>query len=251
MTPEERLRLGMEEYAREHVAKAPFVIRLYPCLGLGVTKLLGSAPTQDEPRRLVQFFDREGRGQFTETVRESELALDVEYPSCVEAYAALDRALAYLGKNYPHAAIKEAKLQIELIDNRFKHDVEIFVRNGCEPLGKDACEVCKGERGGMPGNENIVEGKVVCDYCTVDIMDARYTIDQLDEAIVAILGEHGVRRGDPSWARTHALLDAGFKAWKVKRPEDQHTRRIRAALDDVQRSGLQPTDGVFPDALED
>lgn len=30
---------------------------------------------------------------------------------------------------------------------------------------RDACQVCKGEKGGVPGNENIVDGIVMCDYC--------------------------------------------------------------------------------------
>jgi hypothetical protein len=31
---------------------------------------------------------------------------------------------------------------------------------------KDNCEECNGNRGGIFGNENIVNGKVLCDYCT-------------------------------------------------------------------------------------
>ena len=38
-----------------------------------------------------------------------------------------------------------------------------------EPTSKlDACEVCGGTRGGEPGNENIIDGVVMCDYCTGD-----------------------------------------------------------------------------------
>jgi hypothetical protein len=33
---------------------------------------------------------------------------------------------------------------------------------------KCACEVCGGDRGGVPGNENIVGGVVMCDYCHAD-----------------------------------------------------------------------------------
>lgn len=29
----------------------------------------------------------------------------------------------------------------------------------------DRCEVCHGMEGGIPGNENVVDGKIVCDYC--------------------------------------------------------------------------------------
>jgi hypothetical protein len=33
------------------------------------------------------------------------------------------------------------------------------------PTVKDACQVCHGEKGGEPGNENIIGGVIMCDYC--------------------------------------------------------------------------------------
>ena len=30
---------------------------------------------------------------------------------------------------------------------------------------RDNCEICHGIKGGVPGNENIIDGKRVCDYC--------------------------------------------------------------------------------------
>jgi len=30
----------------------------------------------------------------------------------------------------------------------------------------DDCEICDGGKGGMIGNENIIEGKTMCDYCS-------------------------------------------------------------------------------------
>lgn len=36
------------------------------------------------------------------------------------------------------------------------------------PLGPDDCEACKGARGGVKGNENIVDGRKLCDWCSVD-----------------------------------------------------------------------------------
>jgi|GEM_PF-5424251 len=30
---------------------------------------------------------------------------------------------------------------------------------------KDTCQICQGAKGGVPGNENVVDGVVVCDYC--------------------------------------------------------------------------------------
>ncbi len=32
----------------------------------------------------------------------------------------------------------------------------------------DNCSVCRGARGGVRGNENVVDGRVVCDDCSVD-----------------------------------------------------------------------------------
>lgn len=37
----------------------------------------------------------------------------------------------------------------------------------------DNCEVCKGKKGGVRGNENIVDGKIMCDYCTVSMSKER------------------------------------------------------------------------------
>lgn len=32
----------------------------------------------------------------------------------------------------------------------------------------DKCEKCKGKRGGVRGNENVVGGVILCDYCSAD-----------------------------------------------------------------------------------
>lgn len=32
---------------------------------------------------------------------------------------------------------------------------------------KDNCANCQGIRGGVPGNENVINGRRVCDYCSV------------------------------------------------------------------------------------
>jgi hypothetical protein len=36
----------------------------------------------------------------------------------------------------------------------------------------DNCQICHGLRGGVKGNENIVHGMTVCDYCHCSIMTA-------------------------------------------------------------------------------
>jgi hypothetical protein len=38
----------------------------------------------------------------------------------------------------------------------------------------DGCSMCKGAKGGAPGNENVVNGVVVCDYCHVDSASGTY-----------------------------------------------------------------------------
>lgn len=44
---------------------------------------------------------------------------------------------------------------------------------GDEPTIRDDCETCDGTRG-IRGNENIIGGKVICDYCHADtIVDAQ------------------------------------------------------------------------------
>jgi len=34
---------------------------------------------------------------------------------------------------------------------------------------KDNCSICHGEKGGVKGNENIIDGKLICDYCSVGL----------------------------------------------------------------------------------
>lgn len=38
---------------------------------------------------------------------------------------------------------------------------------------RDNCEVCRGTKGGVKGNEQIVDGRVMCDYCHAEYMKER------------------------------------------------------------------------------
>jgi hypothetical protein len=38
---------------------------------------------------------------------------------------------------------------------------------------RDNCKLCLGAKGGVPGNENVIGGVVVCDYCTSTLMDMK------------------------------------------------------------------------------
>ncbi len=31
---------------------------------------------------------------------------------------------------------------------------------------RDKCQVCEGSHGGVRGNENVMDGTIICDYCT-------------------------------------------------------------------------------------
>ena len=61
---------------------------------------------------------------------------------------------------------------VEFMKRKPNHDVI-----GCmatwarvEIYGRDNCSVCHGGQGGVPGNENIIDGKTVCDYCSVEML---------------------------------------------------------------------------------
>ena len=43
----------------------------------------------------------------------------------------------------------------------------------------DDCEICCGFKGGYPGNENVVEGMIVCDFCHADILANKLEGDEL------------------------------------------------------------------------
>ena len=50
---------------------------------------------------------------------------------------------------------------------------------------KDRCEICYGEKGGVYGNENIIGGLRVCDYCTAIWESAPFelTEEEIEELI--------------------------------------------------------------------
>lgn len=44
-----------------------------------------------------------------------------------------------------------------------------FIRNWFRRLLPDKCEAPDCERYGVLGNENIIDGRIVCDYCHADL----------------------------------------------------------------------------------
>jgi hypothetical protein len=77
----------------------------------------------------------------------------------------------------------------------------------------DACQVCNGTKGGVAGNENIIGGKVVCDYCHADrsysSASAVYTQSDIEHMIDDLLFDE--RNGHDIDSVRAAIVDA-FKA---------------------------------------
>jgi len=46
--------------------------------------------------------------------------------------------------------------------------------NSLSNLYPDNCEICMGKKGGTKGNENIIDGKTMCDYCSVEHFNKQY-----------------------------------------------------------------------------
>lgn len=40
----------------------------------------------------------------------------------------------------------------------------------------DRCQICRGRNGGVRGNENVIDGVVMCDYCSVAVSRAKRVI---------------------------------------------------------------------------
>lgn len=77
------------------------------------------------------------------------------------------------------------------------------------------------------------------------LQEATYTIAQIDAAIIDIVPS---QRAIISRSRPHAMLDAAGVAWVNERPEDDHSRILRAAIKDLNTFGhLKPHDGVWPE----
>jgi hypothetical protein len=130
-----------------------------------------AAPTPVEPcygeagfcyihMRLVRFCRKEGleiREPF-DKLCDPPAAQPVEGRRCGMARAIGDGELLrcefdapHLGKS--HSFEPQAAVGVERVTDNAKQGE------------RDACEVCKGTQGGVPGNENIVNGVVMCDYC--------------------------------------------------------------------------------------
>jgi hypothetical protein len=54
---------------------------------------------------------------------------------------------------------------------RVKAEVALAARGAFEV--RDGCKLCLGSKGGVPGNENVIGGVVVCDYCSSTLIDMK------------------------------------------------------------------------------
>ncbi len=63
---------------------------------------------------------------------------------------------------------------------------------------RDKCQFCLGHKGGTPGNENVIGGVVVCDFCTALHMRTLEPIDPEKPIPEPITSEYAVAYGE-SW----------------------------------------------------
>jgi hypothetical protein len=97
-----------------------------------------------------------------------------------------------------------------------------------QEIPKDRCEFCRGEKGGTPGNENVVEGIVVCDFCTAKLLPITARITSLEgenKAIVEALKELVPGIGD---ATTHegVIKRIAARIVTVQKDRDEQERYI-------------------------
>lgn len=71
------------------------------------------------------------------------------------------------------------------------------------PIGRDNCTACAGASGGVRGNENLVYGLVVCDYCTAKVQQiVESCVDSWVAASDWVLNGGMTQRATPEELRT-------------------------------------------------
>lgn len=95
--------------------------------------------------------------------------------------------------------------------------VRITIEAVPAPAGVTACgcEQCGGTRGGTPGNENIVDGRKLCDCCHADLMrtpgvptsDQRQRFDEWFRKEMSLPPETDTASIDAAWLP--------YRAWKA------------------------------------
>lgn len=73
----------------------------------------------------------------------------------------------YGGKAHADEAVKELANGYTIWKRLYMRHARYTNGHGLK-IRTDNCEVCHGAKGGVRGNENRINGKVVCDYCHAD-----------------------------------------------------------------------------------
>lgn len=76
------------------------------------------------------------------------------------------------------------------------------------PRQLDNCQVCRGARGGVLGNENVIAGVIVCDYCHADDSYLPKTLE-----MAQLLGATGAPHNEQERLRFEAYMRG--HCWKV------------------------------------
>ena len=99
---------------------------------------------------------------------------------------------------------------------------------------KDNCQICHGAKGGVKGNENIVDGVVMCDYCHVASVSPP-AASPAQAAEVELPPLQSVRGALCSWASWQRIqLEERERQLRTALTESQRLRQELAKDDDTQ-----------------
>ena len=125
---------------------------------------------------------------------------------------------------------------------QFAADAEHMARKRMSSdTSKRGCEICSNSRGGVVGNEQIVDGTSMCDYCHADHLrfprfwEDRFSTPRTDAAAVGfgrLLVDYGTPK-EPKFTTTE-LVPAHF-ARQLERELFAMTARAEAAERDAER----------------
>lgn len=116
----------------------------------------------------------------------------------------------------------EAKKEIEEADqNCHIETIELHGKlPGASDQQLDNCQICKGAKGGVPGNENVIDNVVMCDYCHA----AKIKSDQQKQELLDRIGR----------------LEALLKRYRNEVPLGHQPQMIAHLVDqELSRNGLK------------
>lgn len=161
----------------KHNSAPPEFFSAPPAMGAKLPE--GKVPNYDTPETIVEHIIGmvADDGSITDYAR--ELAIDYV---CTR--------LLYAGGNYPPASPQLEQVAREIaayVRGEFLKPLVCkpendYLLDGLVPIlqrhfpcsegagERDKCQICKGVQGGVPGNENVIEGVIVCDYCSATLL---------------------------------------------------------------------------------